>query len=136
MQPGVNLDFFQIPGASPQYSKTEIFQTTVATAFNDTPQTEAFMKFIESTEAQTLLASADHWTVANKNVPTSTYKSVLLQRAAKTYFGRRGHPGHRAELVGQCGGRRRLLEGRRRLPAGSLVLDTVLSTIQGTADGG
>lgn len=86
-EPGKNIDFFKVPGSDPQYADTEIFQTTVAVAFADDPTTEAFMKFIESTEAQTLLASADQWPVANVNVPTDTYDSTLLAKAADTYFG-------------------------------------------------
>jgi alpha-glucoside transport system substrate-binding protein len=85
-KPGENIDFFRIPGDSEEFANTEIFQTTVAVGFNDTPTTEAFLRFIESTEAQALLASADQWPVANVNVPTDTYDSELLQKSAETFF--------------------------------------------------
>lgn len=84
---GKNLDFMPVPAADPQYQGTEIFQTTVSTPFNDTPAVRAFVKYVASPEAQTLLASANQWTVANTKVPTSTYSDTLLQQAAKTYFG-------------------------------------------------
>jgi alpha-glucoside transport system substrate-binding protein len=86
-KPGENIDFFKVPGDSDEFASTEIFQTTVSTAFNDTPTVRAFMQYIASDEAQALLASADQWTVANQNVPTDTYDSVMLQKAADTYFG-------------------------------------------------
>ena len=86
VEPGKNMDFFRIPGDGDNGS-TEIFQTTVAVAFDKSPTTEAFMRFIESTEAQALLASADQWPVANVNVPTDTYGSELLQKSAETFFG-------------------------------------------------
>lgn len=87
VEPGKNMDFFRIPGDGDNAS-TEIFQTTVAVAFDKSPTTEAFMRFIESTEAQALLASADQWPVANVNVPTDTYGSELLQKSAETFFGK------------------------------------------------
>jgi alpha-glucoside transport system substrate-binding protein len=87
VEPGKNLDFMRVPASEAEYEKTEIFQTTVAVGFSDDEKTTAFLKYVASTEAQTLLASADQWTVANTNVPADTYSSELLQRAAKTYFG-------------------------------------------------
>ncbi len=86
VRPGKNLDFFRVPGDNPQFSSTEIFQTTVAVGFKDTPTTRAFLKFIQSPEAQALLASADQWPVSNLKVPADTYKSPLLQKAAKAFF--------------------------------------------------
>ena len=86
-KPGESIDFFKVPGDSEKYASTEIFQTTVSTAFNDTPTIRAFMQYIASDEAQALLASADQWPVANQNVPTDAYDSAMLQKAAETYFG-------------------------------------------------
>ena len=51
------------------------------------PASRAFIKFLASSQAQALIASANIWTVANKNVPTSTYTSPLLKKAAGIYFG-------------------------------------------------
>lgn len=86
-KPGENIDFFPVPAANPEYASTEIYQTTVSTPFVDSPEVRAFMAYIASSEAQALLASADQWTVANQEVPTDTYDSVLLQKAAESYFG-------------------------------------------------
>lgn len=87
VKPGENLDFMPVPAASPDAASTEIFQAAVTVAFKDSPEVEALMKYLASSEEQALLASADQWTVANVNVPASTYKSKLLQKAAETYFG-------------------------------------------------
>lgn len=87
MEPGQNLDFMAVPASDPAFSSTEVFQSTAAIAFEDTEPVRALMKCIASTEAQTLLAPADQWTVSNVNVPARTYSSPLLQRSAETFFG-------------------------------------------------
>ena len=135
VDPGVNLDFFRVPGSTPAYANTEIFQSTVATAFKDTPQTEAFLKFVESTEAQTLLASADHWTVANKNVPASTYKNVLLQRAAQTYFGEGVTLATGPNSLANAAVSAAFYKGVVAYLQDPSSLDTVLATIQQAAQG-
>jgi alpha-glucoside transport system substrate-binding protein len=87
VEPGKNLDFMAIPASVPQYKDTEIFQAAVFVDFSKDPATEAFMKYLASDAEQTLLASANQWDVANLHVPVTAYKSILLQKAAKTYFG-------------------------------------------------
>jgi alpha-glucoside transport system substrate-binding protein len=87
VEPGKNLDFVRVPASDPQYANTEAFRANALFAFNDTPATRAFMKYIASAEEQTLLASGDNWVVSNTNVPATTYTSPLLQKVAKTYFG-------------------------------------------------
>lgn len=87
VEPGTNLDFMAVPPTVEEFASTEIFQSTVAVGFQDDDAVKAFLRFLASAEAQTLLASADQWTVANTNVPSDTYSSVLLQRASETYFG-------------------------------------------------
>lgn len=87
IEPGKNLDFVRVPASDPQYANTEAFNANALFAFKDTPATRAFMKYIASTEEQTLLASAGNWVVSNKNVPSTAYPNALLQKVAKTYFG-------------------------------------------------
>ncbi len=84
--PEKNMDFLKIPGDKPEFANTEIYNAGATVVLKDTPTTEAFIKFLASTPAQTLLASADHWTVANKAVPSTTYKSALLRKTAAAYF--------------------------------------------------
>jgi len=85
--PGQNLASMQIPASNPQYATTETYSSEVTYAFKDSPETRAFLQYIASDEAQTLLASANHWPVSDKNVPASTYTDPNLQNIAKTYFG-------------------------------------------------
>lgn len=132
---GTNLDFYQVPASNPKYQNTEIFQTTVATAFQDNAKTRAFMKFIESTPAQALLASADHWTVSNKNVPSDTYKSTLLQRAAKTYFGDDVTLATGPNVMADAATSAAFYKGVISYLQTPGSLDTVLQTIQKAADG-
>ena len=76
-----------VPASDPQYASTDIFQAATFVAFKDDDATKAFLEYLASPEEQALLASADQWAVANLKVPSSTYKSPLLKKAADTYFG-------------------------------------------------
>lgn len=86
VEPGENLDFMPVPASDPAYSSTEIFQSTVAIGFQDTEPVRAFLRYVASAEAQALLASADQWTVSHLKVPSDTYSSPLLRRAAEIFF--------------------------------------------------
>ena len=89
-KPGQTIDFYRVPPTNPAYAKSELFQSTVSIGFTDKPATKAFLQWLQSTPAQTYLASLDRWPVANKNVPASTYSSASLQKIAQTYFGNSG----------------------------------------------
>lgn len=79
---GTDLDFFSVPASDPAYADAEQYQATAVFAFTDTEATRAFMQYVASVESQTLLASANQWTVANQGVPTDTYPNPLLTKAA------------------------------------------------------
>lgn len=85
--PGKTIDFYRVPPMDQQYKDDELFQSTTSIAFNDNATTQAFLKFMASTAAQSYLASLNRWPVANVNVPVSAYPSATLQKIAKTYFG-------------------------------------------------
>lgn len=85
--PGKTIDFYRVPATDPRFENDELFQSTTSVAFTDNATTRTFLKFLASTPAQQYLASLDRWPVANVNVPASTYKSEVLQKVAKTYFG-------------------------------------------------
>ncbi|MGR6520351.1 ABC transporter substrate-binding protein (plasmid) [Rhodococcus erythropolis] len=87
VEPGVNLDFIPVPPSNPDFARYENYQAEFLGAFKDTPTIRAFLEYVQSTEAQALLASADQWTVANVNVSPQAYDSPLLERAAERYFG-------------------------------------------------
>jgi alpha-glucoside transport system substrate-binding protein len=87
VKPGTNLDFIKVPASDPQYANTETYSAEVTYAFKNSPETRAFLEYLASNQAQTLLASANHWPVANTNVPASTYTDPILQNISKTYFG-------------------------------------------------
>jgi alpha-glucoside transport system substrate-binding protein len=86
VKPGVNLQSMQIPASNPEYKNTETYSSEVTYAFTDSPETRAFLEYLASNQVQTLLASADHWPVADKNVPLSTYSDATMRNIAKTYF--------------------------------------------------
>lgn len=134
-KPGENIDFFRVPGDSPEFANTEIYGSTLTTAFNDTPTTQAFMKFIASDEAQALLASADQWAVANKNVPTSTYDSVTLQKVADEYFGDDVTLAIGPNVMNNAAVSAAMYKGVVSYLQDPSSLDSVLATIQAVADG-
>ncbi|MGZ9809928.1 ABC transporter substrate-binding protein [Pseudoroseicyclus sp. H15] len=84
--PGENIDFFRVPASDEAYYDAELFQSALAVAFNDRPETMAFLEYMASTPAQTYLASLNRWPVANQNVPAETYPSDLLQRIAEQFL--------------------------------------------------
>ena len=86
VEPGVNLDFMPVPAANAEYADVEIFQAAITVAFDDSDATKAFMQYLASDEAQELLASADHWNVADVNVSSSAYSSPMLVKAQETFF--------------------------------------------------
>ncbi|SFZ85930.1 alpha-glucoside transport system substrate-binding protein [Devosia enhydra] len=86
IEEGVNIDFFQTPSDNPEFANTEIFNTGATVVLQDNPTSRAFIKFLASAEAQTLLASANHWAVGNTAVPPETYSGAMLQKVAATYF--------------------------------------------------
>lgn len=86
VKPGENIDFFRVPGFDNGNDGTEIFQSTVTSAFTDSPTVQAFLKYVASEQAQALLASADQWPVAHQGVAVDTYESPMLKKAAETYF--------------------------------------------------
>jgi alpha-glucoside transport system substrate-binding protein len=133
-EPGVNLDFMQVPGSDPEFAKTEIFQTEGTVAFNDTPETRALLAYIASTEAQTLLASANQWTVSNINVPSDTYDSVVLQRASETFFADDVVYGTGITTLAGGAVRAALYKGVVAYMQDPSSLDTVLQTIQDVVD--
>jgi alpha-glucoside transport system substrate-binding protein len=86
VKPGTNLDFFKVPALNQKYATDEMEASSLTFAFKDTPATRAFMQYIASSQAQTLLASANHWPVSNTKVPTSAYTDPLMKKIATTYF--------------------------------------------------
>jgi alpha-glucoside transport system substrate-binding protein len=87
VKPGTNLDFIKVPASTPADANTETYSAEVTYAFKDSPETRAFLQYLASNQVQTLLASANHWPVADTNVPASTYSDPIMQNIAKTYFG-------------------------------------------------
>lgn len=88
--PGKTIDFYEVPATDPRYAKQELFQATESVGFTDKAATKDFLQWLQSTPAQTYLASLDRWPVANKNVAATVYSSASLQKIAETFFGTSG----------------------------------------------
>jgi alpha-glucoside transport system substrate-binding protein len=135
VQPGVNLASMQIPASDPRYANTETYSAEVTYAFKDSPETRVFLQYLASDQAQALLASADHWPVADKNVPASTYHDPILQNIAKTYF----QPDIQLAAGPALLSKTAVVTGAAKGVVSYLEnpsdLDTVLQTIQGLENG-
>jgi alpha-glucoside transport system substrate-binding protein len=90
--PGVtpvnDIDFFAFPpvgsGGTTDGAVIETSGEMLAT-FRDTPQTEAFMRYLATPQFAAMVASSGQWLAANKSVPSTSYSTVLEQKAARTY---------------------------------------------------
>lgn len=83
LKPGVDLSFFDFPGITPQYAKSVMISGDLMGAFNNTPQADAFMKYITTPEAQAYWVKGNDGISPNREVPISDYPDVLSQTAAK-----------------------------------------------------
>lgn len=79
------LDFFNIPGDTPEAASAENTTGHLMYAFKekDNPTTRAFLKYWASAEAQALIAASGRWTVANSEVPMTAYPSTALRKSAQ-----------------------------------------------------
>lgn len=134
-KPGVNIDFFRIPASDPKYADYEKFQSTVSVGFSDNPTTKAFLKFVASAPAQAYLASLNRWPVANKNVPSDVYPSIILQKVVKEYFASTNVKfAAGLQLLGNAPTQTEYRKGMIEYLQDPSQLKTVLQAIQDTAD--
>ncbi|MEV7663611.1 hypothetical protein [Paenarthrobacter sp. NPDC089316] len=79
------LDFFNVPGDTPEAKSAENTTGHLMYAFKDkdNPTTRAFLKYWASSEAQSLIAASGRWTVANSKVPSSAYPNPALRKSAQ-----------------------------------------------------
>jgi alpha-glucoside transport system substrate-binding protein len=78
-----DLDFFPVPADTPSGATAENIAGHVMFAFNDAPQTKAFLKYWASPQAASLVAATGRWSVGNRNVPLSAYPNPAMQRSAE-----------------------------------------------------
>ena len=78
---GVDYNFFGFPDINPQYTNsTEAVGDSFA-MYKDTPQAEAFIKYITSPEAQAIWVARGGKLGANKRVPLDAYPDALSKTA-------------------------------------------------------
>jgi alpha-glucoside transport system substrate-binding protein len=78
-----NLDFFPVPASDEAYSGDLDIAGHVTFALTDSPETQAFMKYWATAEAQSLIAASGSWTVANKNVSMDVYPNAAMKSSAE-----------------------------------------------------
>lgn len=83
LKPGEDFNFFDFPSIDPKYGKSVMIAGDLMGAFNNTPQSAAFMRYITTPQAQAYWVKANDGISPNREVPISDYPDVLSQNAAK-----------------------------------------------------
>jgi alpha-glucoside transport system substrate-binding protein len=90
LQPIDDIAFFPFPDLNPAYPGLRQISGEVVGMFNDTPQARAFLRYLATPEASTLLAESGIWTTPNKSVSPDAYPSALSRQAAQVLTGAAG----------------------------------------------
>ena len=82
---GQDFATFEFPSIKPEYGKPVVIGGDFAVAFNNDPETVAFMNYLASEKASTDWASAPVGAIIspNKNVPLSVYDECIGKEAAQ-----------------------------------------------------
>ncbi len=83
LQPGKDLDFFPAPDFNPAYPDVRSISGEIVGMTNQTPQSEALVKYLATREAGTLIASTGRWLSPNKNVDQGIYRDPFLKKASQ-----------------------------------------------------
>ncbi len=85
VKPVEDIAFFGFPAVNPQYAGTLEITGEVVGAFRDSPQVQAFMRYVSTPEFSSLVAKTGLWLGANRKTPLTAYSSPLSRQAAEAY---------------------------------------------------
>jgi alpha-glucoside transport system substrate-binding protein len=83
LKPGKTINSFPLPGINPNTGKYVIFGGDYASAFVDSANVRAFLKYISSPEAGAIWVSTGAVISPNKQVKTTKYPNLLVRNEAK-----------------------------------------------------
>lgn len=83
IQAGTDFSFFDFPTVNPQYAGSVTGGADIMAALKDNDGTRQYMKFIASTEAQSIWPKRGGATSVNKSVPLSDYVDPVAKAAAQ-----------------------------------------------------
>ncbi len=132
LQPGVDYDFFYLPGIDPQYGKPALVGGDVWSMFNDRPETRAVMKwFSRADHLKTWLASGG--TIApQKDVQVDWYGNDIDRGVAKILAGATSVRFDGSDLMPGEVGAGSFWKEMTSWVSGSEDLDTALKNIDST----
>ena len=87
VKPVTDIDFYPFPAAAPGQERALITSGEMLGAFQDTPQTRAFMKYVASPAFGPMVAGTGQWIGANKQTKLTAYTTPLSRKAAEVYAG-------------------------------------------------
>lgn len=83
--PVTNIDFFPFPPLSPTHAGSLEISGEALALLKDTPQGQAFMRYVTSPEFSALVAGTGQWIGANQKTPLDAYSTELSRHAAQVY---------------------------------------------------
>lgn len=83
LEPGETLDFFPVPDFDPALPGIRSISGEIVGMINQTPQSEALVKYLATPEAGTLIAGTGRWLSPNLNVDDTAYEDPFLRRASE-----------------------------------------------------
>ncbi len=84
VKPVEDLDFFSMPPVDPNYAGAAIAAGDILAMFRDTPQAHALMRWLASSEAQTIWVRRGGALSPNRNVSLDSYLDPLSRKAGQT----------------------------------------------------
>lgn len=81
--PGEDLDYFAAPDFNPDYPGLRSISGEIVGMINETPQSDALVKYLATREAGTLIAATGRWLSPNKNVDQAIYRDPFLKKASE-----------------------------------------------------
>jgi alpha-glucoside transport system substrate-binding protein len=85
LKPVEDINFFPFPAANAGPTPAVETSGEMLAALKDTPQTQAFMRYVSSPAFNTLVAGTGQWIAANRKTPLSAYTAPLSKHAASVY---------------------------------------------------
>ena len=83
LAPGEQLDFFPAPDFEAELPGIRSISGEIIGMINQTPQSEALVKYLATREAGTLIASTGRWLSPNQNVDDEIYEDYFLRKASQ-----------------------------------------------------
>ncbi|MGI8704029.1 MAG: ABC transporter substrate-binding protein [Candidatus Limnocylindrales bacterium] len=87
LKPIDDINFFGMPNFTAEHDNLQQISGEIVSMFNDTPQSQALVRYLATPEAGSLIAATGRWLAPNKGVPAESYTDPFIQRASEILAG-------------------------------------------------